>query len=35
MNESICTLCPHNCKVDRTNNFGRCKAGNKIEIRYF
>ena len=30
--ENICTICPHNCKVDRKINFGRCKAGNEIEI---
>ena len=27
-----CTICPHKCMVDRSKNFGRCKAGNKIEI---
>jgi len=28
-----CTLCPHKCSVDRRENLGRCKAGEKIEIR--
>lgn len=28
-----CVLCPHRCKVNRTNGeFGRCKAGEKIKI---
>ena len=27
-----CTICPHKCMVDRTKKFGRCKAGDKIEI---
>jgi len=27
-----CTICPHKCKVDRSKNIGRCKAGSKIEI---
>ncbi len=27
-----CTICPHKCKVDRKNTFGRCKAGEKVEI---
>lgn len=30
--DSICTICPHRCGVDREKNVGRCKAGNKIEI---
>ena len=29
---NICTLCPHKCRVDRITKFGRCKAGNDIEI---
>ena len=29
---SECTICPHKCKIDRNENFGRCRAGNKIEI---
>lgn len=28
----ICTICPHNCKIDRSINIGRCKAGDKVEI---
>ncbi len=27
-----CEICPHKCQVDRENIFGRCKAGNKVEI---
>ncbi len=27
-----CEICPHKCRVDRITKFGRCKAGNKIEI---
>lgn len=27
-----CTICPHNCKIDRSINIGRCKAGDKVEI---
>lgn len=28
-----CTLCPHNCKVNRLENKkGRCKTGNKVKI---
>lgn len=28
-----CTLCPHNCKVNRLNGKkGRCKAGSKVKI---
>lgn len=27
-----CFLCPHECGVNRKVNFGRCKAGDSIEI---
>ena len=28
-----CTVCPHNCKVNRRDgNFGRCKASDKVKI---
>ncbi len=28
-----CTLCPHECKVNRINGeFGKCKAGKKVKI---
>lgn len=28
-----CTLCPHNCKVNRNlGKIGRCRAGNKVKI---
>ena len=27
-----CTLCPHQCSIDRSKLKGRCKAGDKIEI---
>ena len=28
-----CKICPHNCKVNRTNNeVGRCKASDKVKI---
>ncbi len=27
-----CTLCPHNCKVDRTKTLGFCKANDKLKI---
>lgn len=30
--DSICTICPHKCGINRETNVGRCKAGNKIEI---
>lgn len=33
MNLEKCTLCPHECKVDRKNGkTGRCKAGKNIKI---
>ena len=32
MKEEKCELCPHKCKVDRKISFGRCKAGEKVEI---
>ena len=28
-----CTICPHKCNIDRKIDKGRCKAGDKIEIR--
>ena len=28
-----CTMCPHNCKVNRNNGqIGRCRSGNKVKI---
>ena len=27
-----CTLCPRNCHVDRTKNYGFCRASNEVEI---
>lgn len=27
-----CTICPHKCKIDRSNRVGRCKAGEEAEI---
>lgn len=33
--ENLCMLCPHKCGIDRSINFGRCKAGDKIEIGGF
>lgn len=27
-----CMLCPHKCMVDRSQIFGRCRAGKNIEI---
>ena len=28
-----CTICPHNCKVNRNNGqIGRCRSGNKVKI---
>lgn len=28
-----CTICPHNCKVNRNNGkMGRCRSGNKVKI---
>ena len=30
---SSCTICPHNCKVNRINGqIGRCRSGNKVKI---
>ena len=30
---SSCTICPHNCKVNRDNGqIGRCRSGNKVKI---
>lgn len=27
-----CTLCPRNCRVNRTEKFGFCKAGEKVRV---
>lgn len=27
-----CTMCPNNCKVNRTKQYGKCKANDKIKI---
>lgn len=41
MNEEIetkleyCTICPHNCKINRTKNPGRCKSTDKIKIALY
>ena len=32
--ENECTLCPHQCKIDRSKTVGRCKAKNSIKIRW-
>lgn len=32
MNLNKCDLCPHNCKVNRSINIGRCKATDKAKI---
>lgn len=30
---SSCTICPHNCKVNRNNGkIGRCRSGNEVKI---
>lgn len=31
-NTMPCLLCPHKCGINRNMAYGRCKAGNKIEI---
>ena len=29
----MCTLCPHECKVNRLeNNTGRCRAGKNVKL---
>ncbi len=30
--EKLCDICPRNCNVDRSKNFGFCKCGNKIRV---
>lgn len=31
-----CTICPHNCKINRNEGkIGRCKAGNKVKIALY
>ena len=37
MNKELecCTICPHNCKINRTKNPGRCKATDKIKIALY
>ncbi len=30
--ENKCTLCPRNCKVDRSKNLGACRAGENIKV---
>ena len=30
-----CTICPHNCKIDRTKNPGRCKSTDKVKIALY
>ena len=32
MNLNKCDLCPHNCKVNRNINIGRCKATDKAKV---
>ena len=37
MNKELecCTICPHNCKINRTKNPGRCKSRDKIKIALY
>jgi len=37
MNKGLecCTICPHNCKINRTKNPGRCKSTDKIKIALY
>lgn len=37
MNKELecCTICPHNCKINRTKNPGRCKTTDKIKIALY
>ena len=37
MNKELecCTICPHNCKINRTKNPGRCKLTDKIKIALY
>lgn len=30
-----CTICPHNCGIDRTKKVGRCKSTDKIKIALY
>ena len=30
-----CTLCPHNCGIDRTKQIGRCKSTDKVKIALY
>ena len=30
-----CTICPHNCKINRTKSPGRCKSTDKIKIALY
>lgn len=32
LNSSPCTLCPNDCKIDRTKNVGVCGASDKLKI---
>ena len=32
MNINKCDLCPHECKINRENQIGRCKATDKVKI---
>ena len=27
-----CRICPHNCKINRSEQIGRCKATDKVKI---
>lgn len=37
MNKELecCTICPYNCKINRTKNPGRCKSTDKIKIALY
>ena len=37
MNKELecCTICPHNCKINRSKNPGRCKSTDKIKIALY
>ena len=37
MNKELecCTICPHNCKINRTKTPGRCKSTDKIKIALY
>ena len=32
MNINRCDICPHECKIDRSKQIGRCKATDKVKI---